>query len=97
MKKRLANYNARVEKAFQELNEKVASYYLRLKGRHTGESAFILVKDNLYCGYGFIENHEVISSIEDLEAFLIKQPHTYYSSRSILNYLGKRGVERVNF
>ena len=35
--------------------------------------------------------------LEDVEAFLIKQPHTYYSSRSILNYLGKRGVERVNF
>ena len=46
---------------------------LKQKGRHNDETAFVLIKDSTYLGYGFIDNSEQINSPDDLEPFLIPQ------------------------
>ena len=85
-------YNDRVLTALSKLKNKEETYYLNLQGRSTAECSFVLVIDGIYMGYGYITNQETINSIEDLEAYLLPQEHTYYTSRSILSHLSKRGV-----
>lgn len=85
-------YNARVYKALETLASKEETYYLDLIGRTSNERSFVLVVDGIYMGYGYITNQETVNTIEDLEAYLIPQEHTYYTSRSILTHLKKRGV-----
>ncbi|WP_418604332.1 hypothetical protein [Hwangdonia sp.] len=46
---------------------------LKQKGRHDEEEAFVLIKNSVYLGYGFIDKTEQISTAEELEAFLIPQ------------------------
>ena len=46
---------------------------LKQKGRSHDEEAFILIKNNTYLGYGFINNQEQITDNDELENFLIPQ------------------------
>ncbi len=84
-----AMYNLRVAAAQQSLKAKTESFYIALKGRNDLERAFVLVKDGLYLGYGFVSNELTIDSIEDLEACLISQVDTYFTNRSITQYINK--------
>ena len=92
-----SSYNERAKNAFKSIRLSQESYYLKLKGRNASERSFILVKDGIYQGYGFVPESSTINSIEDLEAYIITQANTYFTSRSISQYLKKRGVEKYLF
>ncbi len=82
-------YNLRVQKAMSYLNKKAENFYLKLPGRDQTEDSFILVQEDFYRGYGFIPKSAIVNSLNDLESFLIPQPHNYFSSRSINEHIVK--------
>tara|TARA_B110000503_G_scaffold17852_2_gene26079 strand:- start:7949 stop:9283 length:1335 start_codon:yes stop_codon:yes gene_type:complete len=66
-------YNNRVEKAITYISESTKDVLLKEKGREPNEDSFVLVKNNRYLGYGFIDRQETINSHHDLEHYLISQ------------------------
>ena len=75
-KEAITDYNLRVETSITSIKKSTTTVILERKGRHSDEKAFVLVKDGIYLGYGFIENDMDIPSFESLEAYLIPQKHT---------------------
>jgi DNA polymerase-3 subunit epsilon len=66
-------YNNRVTNAICELTTETKNLVIKEKGRTPTETAFVLIRKNVYLGYGFIENDIQITNEDDLEHFLIKQ------------------------
>lgn len=66
-------YNARVKNAVKLTLEKSKDIVIKEKGRHSEEEAFVLIKNNVYLGYGFIDRSEQITTNEALENYLIPQ------------------------
>ncbi|PIB32247.1 DNA polymerase III subunit epsilon [Gaetbulibacter sp. 5U11] len=71
------DYNLRVSSAIDYINNNKENVVLKQKGRHNQEEAFVLIKDNIYLGYGFIDKSEQINNPEDLETFLIPQKENF--------------------
>ena len=69
----IATYNKRVHKATLFIKESTQNKVLKQKGRHQNEDAFILVKNGLYQGYGFIDKEADLQAYSNLENFLIPQ------------------------
>ena len=69
----ISDYNLRVEKAITHSIESSKNIVLKEKGRHLEEDAFILIKNGVYLGYGFIDRSEQITNPENLENYLIPQ------------------------
>ena len=89
-------YNQRAQKAFDSLQSKKESYFLKLPGRVKSEEAFVLVKDGVYEGFGFIPLEYPVRSIADFEAFIEPYDNTYFTNRSIHQYLNKKGIVKYN-
>jgi DNA polymerase-3 subunit epsilon len=66
-------YNARVTQAISHIRESTQNKVLKERGRHRNEDAFVLVKNGLYLGYGFVDRTDDINSHDELENFLIPQ------------------------
>jgi DNA polymerase-3 subunit epsilon len=66
-------YNERVLKAIMQTRGKSENIVIKEKGRHPNEDAFVLIKNNCYLGYGFIDRNEQITTEDDLENYLIPQ------------------------
>ena len=69
----VASYNERVLLAVDHLRSSNQNLILKERGRHHDEDAFILVRDGVYLGYGFIDRDADLSRTEDLEHYLIPQ------------------------
>jgi DNA polymerase-3 subunit epsilon len=69
----IENYNNRVQQAIDYTQESSQNIVIKQKGRNVHEEAFILVKNGLYLGYGFIDSDLQISHADELEHHLIKQ------------------------
>jgi len=67
------DYNQRVTEAIAAIRESTQNKLLKERGRHEEEDAFILVKDGIYQGYGFVDHSQDLNSNDELEAFLIPQ------------------------
>ncbi|WP_051908134.1 GIY-YIG nuclease family protein [Flavimarina sp. Hel_I_48] len=89
-------YNERSQKAFDSIQAKKESYFIKLKGRASSEEAFVLVRDGIYMGFGFIPMEYPVTSVEDFEAFLERKENTYFTNRSISQYLNKRGIVKYD-
>ena len=79
-------YNARVKKAINDTLEKSKDIVIKQNGRHAEEEAFVLIKNNIYLGYGFIDASEQITSDEALENFLIPQNDNMDVQKIIKSY-----------
>ena len=66
-------YNRRVSLAIDFISSSTKDAVIKEKGRTPNEDSFVLIKDNRYLGYGFIDRHETIASSQDLENYLITQ------------------------
>ncbi|MEL0643325.1 exonuclease domain-containing protein [Olleya sp. Ti.3.14] len=69
----VTNYNLRVTSAIDYINNNKENVVLKQQGRHNQEEAFVLIKNSIYLGYGFIDKSEQVNNPEDLETFLIPQ------------------------
>jgi len=72
-KEPIANYNERVTNAICQIINDTKDIVLKEKGRNKNEEAFVLIKNGIYLGYGFIDNNQQITNHDQLEHFLIKQ------------------------
>ncbi|KAA5821870.1 DNA polymerase III subunit epsilon [Algibacter amylolyticus] len=66
-------YNQRVKNAIQHAIETSQNKLIKEKGRHPEEDAFVLIKNGVYLGYGFVENTAQITNETELESYLIPQ------------------------
>ena len=80
-------YNKKVEEALFFMKDKSESLIIQEKGRTYSERAFVMLKDGIYMGYGFVDKDIQISTVEDLEAYLIPQKNTLETERIIQSYL----------
>ncbi|EGV44668.1 DNA polymerase III subunit epsilon [Bizionia argentinensis JUB59] len=69
----VADYNARVNNAIEATTKVEDCQIIKRNGRDANEEAFVLIKNGMYLGYGFIDSAEQINSDEDLDNFLIPQ------------------------
>lgn len=72
-KESVTPYNDRVQKAIENTIDNTKDSIIKQKGRHAEEEAFVLIKNGLYLGYGFVDGTEQITSQEELENYLIPQ------------------------
>jgi DNA polymerase-3 subunit epsilon len=83
-------YNERVQLAIAHISSASQNVVIKQKGRHEEEEAFIVVKDGLYQGYGFVEKDIQIAHDDELEPHLIKQKNNGDVQRLLKKELLKR-------
>jgi len=83
----IQSYNEKVIRATDYIKDKNENLLIQEKGRTFTESAFILIKNGLYVGYGFLEKETQINNFEDLEAFIIPQKSTMETERIIQSFV----------
>jgi len=88
-KETIANYNAKVVSALENIGAQSENFIIKEKGRNSQEDAFILVQNSMYAGYGFVEKEFNMKTSEDFEAFLIPQPNTLETESIIKSYISK--------
>lgn len=66
-------YNERVRLAIAHIKSSTQNSLLKQRGRHLEEDAFVLVKNGVYMGYGFVDQTSNVNHDDDLENFLIPQ------------------------
>lgn len=93
-KETIVAYNLKVKNAITSVKKNTENIILERKGRDLNEKAFVLIKDGIYLGYGFVENDTEISSFESLEAFLIPQKHTI-EAESIIKSALKKEINKL--
>lgn len=84
------DYNDKVKAAIASITEDSTTYVIREKGREFEEEAFILVKQGIYQGYGYVDSEVQLSRLEDYEVYLKRQTATYYTHKILSNYLRKQ-------
>ncbi len=90
-------YNRRVSKAVDYINQYENSCLLVEKGRTKAEKSFIYLKKGRYAGYGFVEDSEDFSGPEQFEDYLVPQTNSSYADRIVNRYLNtKKNITRLN-
>ena len=85
----ISAYNEKVQLAIAHIRSKKTDFIIKQKGRTATEDAFVLVRNDIYLGYGFIEKEVDISSFEDLETFLLPQKDTVEVQGILTSFLNK--------
>lgn len=80
-------YNEKVNQAISFMKNSSENFIIQEKGRSFSESAFIVVKEGIYTGYGFIDKEVQINTDEDLEAYLVPQENTLETERIIKSFI----------
>ena len=91
------DYNEKVGSALKTLISESSSFVIREKGRHFNEEAFVLVKQGIYQGFGFIDTEIQVKRLDDYEPFLKRQTATYHTNKILSNYLRKQGTPKLIF
>lgn len=85
----ITDYNERVRTAMAVMAEKKGDLLIKEKGRTPLEDAFVMIKNGIYCGYGFIEKEVGITGEDDIEGYLKAQKNTLETQRILQSYLVK--------
>ncbi|MEM9143399.1 MAG: exonuclease domain-containing protein [Bacteroidota bacterium] len=85
----VADYNEKVRAAMAHIRDKKSDFIIEQKGRNADETGFVLVREDRYMGYGFVEKEIQITSYQDLEAYLIPQKDTLETRGIITSFLNK--------
>ena len=88
-KENLDLYNEKVKNALSHIRAQKQNFVIKEKGRSLGEQAFVLVRDSVYVGYGFIDYHDTIKADHELETFLVPQNNTLETESIIKSYISK--------
>ena len=67
------SYNERVALAIEHIRASNQNLILKESGRNPEEDAFIMVRNGIYLGYGFVDRDADLSNVEELENYLIPQ------------------------
>ncbi|WP_149277697.1 exonuclease domain-containing protein [Pareuzebyella sediminis] len=82
-------YNKRVKKAMTFLQNDLKNFAIWVKGRKPGEMGFVLVRNGIYLGYGFVDMSDQIVSADDFENYMVRKKHTYHTTRIIDSFIRK--------
>ena len=91
------NYNLKVRQFITDMNSKAEDYFIREKGRKEGESSIIIVQNNIYIGYAFIENDIPITNMNDIMPFVKLQKNTFETQQILTNYIAKNVKKIYSF
>lgn len=80
-------YNIRARAAMAELTKKRSDYAILCKGRTECEQGFVLIRNNIYQGYGFYCKKDSINGLKDLENYLTLRKDTYITDRIITGHI----------
>jgi DNA polymerase-3 subunit epsilon len=80
-------YNQRVKQFISSATTVKDHQVIEKAGRQPDESAFILIKNGEYQGYGFIDKQTQITDIDSLEHYLIPQQHNLDTQRILRLYV----------
>ena len=83
------DYNIKVKKLIDEITSKTEDYFIKEKGKNEEESTIIIVQNNIYIGYAFIENDIPITSIHDIMPFVKLQKNTFETQQILTSYISK--------
>ena len=83
------DYNIKVKKLIDEITSKTEDYFIKEKGKNEEESTIIVVQNNMYIGYAFIENDIPITSIHDIMPFVKLQKNTFETQQILTSYISK--------
>ncbi len=95
--KYLENYNERVNSAIQSLTESRSDYIIKVKGRNSEEEAFVLARESLYIGFGFVPKDSAPLAPDDIETFLIRQNNTLETQRIVEAFIRKNPSKVSSF
>ncbi len=80
----ITDYNTKVRSAIAAMQSEVTEVrVIKAKGRAQNENGVVLINQGVYRGYGFIDDELEISTLEDIEAFIIPQKNTLETERII--------------
>ncbi len=91
----ISDYNVKVALAIEWMRSEKEDFIIKEKGRHINEEAFVLVRNSVYSGYGFIEKETGLNSYADLEAFIIPQKNTVETESIIKSYLNRNPDKKI--
>ncbi|MFC4219349.1 exonuclease domain-containing protein [Flagellimonas marina] len=84
------SYNEKVKTAISAMKSLESEVrIIREKGRNSNEQAVVLISEGVYKGYGFIDQEMEVSSLEDIESFIIPQKNTLEAQRIVESLLPK--------
>lgn len=91
-------YNKRVQEALDHAGFVKQNMIVLETGRTHSESAFIIIENGTYLGYGYVEKMESVISVDDFKNFLIPGEDTRDARQIINGFLrNKRTGKRINF
>ena len=96
-KESVALYNIRVQQALAALQKEQQNYIIKERGRTLDEQSFVLVKEGLYRGFGFIGQDDTIEHHDQFENYLQPRKHTFHTSKILKSYLLTKGKNNVVF
>lgn len=82
-------YNKQVEAAIRAVRERNRDLIIREAGRDDSETAFVLIRDGQYCGYGFIPREYSLGGLKDALAYMKPQKNTIETKRLLDAYTAK--------
>ncbi len=83
-------YNKKVEAAITSMKAIQSEVrIIKEKGRNEDENAVVLITEGMYRGYGFINQQLEVSSLADIEAFIVPQRNTLEAQRIVESLLPK--------
>lgn len=82
----LETYNAKVLLAIKTLTKQKSDYIIRGKGRTPEEETIVLIKDNSYAGYAYVDKAEQVTSYASLEPHLKLEKNTLETQRIVASY-----------
>lgn len=94
-REQVKEYNKKVKKALDYLASQKPTFVIHGKGRNKDETAFVVVVEGIYKGYGFLNNADSFSKLADYEPFLNIQKTGYHTDMIIGQYLRKNGDKKV--
>lgn len=82
----VASYNAKVQRAIQDLQADKGHVLIRETGRNSRENGIVLLRNGNYCGYGFIDKERAVPGLEEALACIIPQKNTPETERLLRTY-----------
>jgi DNA polymerase III subunit epsilon len=88
-------YNERAQKIIDNYTYEKSDFFIIDKGKTAEEKSIIYIKEKKYYGCGYLERHQPISSVEELEDFI--KPADYYPDSDMLihSYLKTKSGQKI--
>lgn len=93
-KESIETYNKKVQSAIGQIGRSTENLLIKERGRTLEEDAIVLIRENRYYGYGFVDKAMDVPTLADAEAYILPQKDTVDAQRIIRSYV-QRNPERT--